>query len=100
MCRFISVFLFSFLTACASTVSYEEYALAEVAVGAAEKARARQLSPNDLLKAQSYLRRAQMAFVKKDYDKARSLFNKSKKKAESAETLSYIKRSRQGGVLY
>ncbi len=86
-----------FCSACASTISFKEYAFAEAAFSASARVSAQKLNPHSYMKAQSYLRKGQQEFKQANYDKARAYFNKAQEFAETAELLSYIKRSQAGG---
>lgn len=89
--------IFLFCSACASTISFREYAFAEAALAASARVDAQRLSPHSYVKAQSYFRQGKVEFKNANYDTARSYFNQAQKLAEKSELLSYIKRSQSGG---
>ncbi len=91
------IFVSGFCSSCASTISFKEYAFAEAALTASTRLDAQKLSSHSYVKAQSYFRQGKVEFKQANYDKARSYFNKAQELAETAELLSYIKRSQAGG---
>jgi len=91
------VFILGFCISCASTISFKEYAFAEIALVASARMNAQELSPHSYVKAQYYLRQGKVEFNNANYDKARSYFTQAQKLAETAELRSYIKRSQSGG---
>ena len=95
MCRYISFLVF---LSCVSTPSYEGYAFAEEALRAARQMKAHTIYPSLYAKARNQFKLGLVEFQNKNYDKANMYFKKSQKWSERAELLSYIKKSRQGGL--
>ena len=81
------------MTSCASTLSFKEYALAEIALKEAQDLEAQKNDKVNYIKANSYFLKAKVALQTKRYDEANKLFKKSRFYAEKAEMFSYLKRS-------
>ncbi len=81
------------------TLPIQEYALARSALVAAESAEAERLAPLLFQQAQQSFKRAEYLYQEREFEDAKLLFNKAKKLAERAETISRVKKSKSGEVL-
>lgn len=102
LCIQISVFLGSsfFFISCVSPASFEDYAIAHIAIKTAKESNAGSHSTNLYLKALSYYRQGEISFKNKDYGMAKEYFEKSREMAERAELITYLKKSMGSGGLY
>ena len=96
MYNFLNIFLLVLLlTACVSTNSYKEYALAQSSLLTAKKFEANKLAPKMYLKAQKFYKKGISLYKKKNYEKAQSLFEKSILFSEKAEWKARVKTLRE-----
>ena len=82
-----------FLVSCASTAPYREYAFAHKALKAAQEIGAQKLNKANYIQANSYFIKARIAFQKKNYGQAKTLFKKAQFYAEQSELFSYLKKN-------
>lgn len=87
-----------FFTACVSTPPYEEYTLAREAIEAAKTADSAKYSPAYWLEAESSYRHAEQAYKLNQFEKARTMFNRSRVLAEKAENQARLKKFESGDV--
>ena len=92
-------FLLVFLTvSCAGRPPFLEYTLANSAIKAADKVKARHHAAPEWMKALNYYDRGRRHYADRGYISAKRMFNLSLKWAEQAENFSRIKIQSGGGL--
>lgn len=100
-----AIFCFTLLLCCtfigcaSVTLPIQEYTLARSALEFAENNDSERLAPLQFQQAQQYYNQGVEMYENRSYDEARSLFIKSRKLAEKAESTARIKKAKSGEVL-
>jgi hypothetical protein len=97
----LTIFVLSGMLISCSTITLpiQEYTLARSALEFAENNDGERWAPLQYMQAQQVYNQAVQMYENRDYDEARSLFIKSRKLAEKAETTARIKKAKSGEVL-